>query len=499
MKKSKMICCMMVVLMMMLMFAGCAKKEKETDQKIDTDPNAGSVKNEVTVTFYDADGTTVLNTETIESGSLVKDYTPLKDGYEFVGWFATPQMSHAFDFTTAITKDTKVFGGFVKYQADTREYAVVGSGKSPLLITSSWGEVINSEHKLTKSADKNEYTITLDLLEGDEFQFVINTSWENQRGYGYLTTINQDGVEYFVNSGAYGDSTVKRSNIKVGVTGNYTFVLTTHPAEDTYESDNANYTEESKEKFNVNPYDTITWTYNGDVKEAAIDIIMNYYIKGSGITNWKDVYTDKTGMKEENGVHTLVIALKQGEEFLFTSMVTANGATTVGSEYLRFSNLDEKSQALFDKTDSYNMVAKENGLYTLTYDPVTKLLSATCDTSQFLPKYDYFMKGSFNNTSWGTEGNPDYQLVETEEGSNLYVLKEFTVVAGDEFGMQSMNGSERVLFYNYNYLTAAEETNANADFESNGAANANTIAKSSNTYTVTFNAYTEEITFTPSK
>lgn len=499
MKKSRMICYMMAVFMMMFLFAGCTKKEKETDQLVNTDPNPGEVKNEATVTFYDADGTTVLKTETIEFGSLVKEYTPTKDGYEFVGWFATPQKSHEFDFTTAITKETKVFGGFVKYEADTREYAVVGNGKSPVLIASGWGKNINPEHKLTKSADKNEYSITLDLYEGDEMQFAINTSWENQRGYGYLTTIKQNDVEYFVNSGAYGDSTVKRSNIKVAVTGNYTFVLTTHPAEDTYESDNANYTEESKEKFNVNPYDTITWTYNGDVKAQAIDIVMNYYIKGSGITNWKDVYTDKTGMKEENGVHTLVIALKQGDEFLFTSMVTANGATSVGSEYLRFSNLDEKSQGIFDKTDSYNLVAKENGLYTFTYDPATTILSATCDTTQFLPKYDYFMKGSFGNTGWGTEGNSDYQLVETEEGSYVYVLKEFTVATGDELGMQSMKESERVLFYNYNYLTAADDTNANADFESNGAANANIIAKSSNTYIVTFNAYTEEITFTLAK
>jgi len=499
MKKSRMICSMMAVLMMMLLFAGCAKKEKGTDQKVDPNQNTGSVKNEVTVTFYDADGTTVLKTESVESGGLINEYTPSKDGYEFVGWFATPQKSHEFDFTAKISKDTKVFGGFVKYQADTREFVIVGNGKSPVLIASSWGKIINPEHKFTKVADKNQYSISLDLYEGDEFQFVKNSSWENQRGYGYLTTNKQDGVEYFVNSGALGDSSTKRSNIKVAVTGNYTFVLTTHPAEDTYETENADYKEDSKENFNISPYDTITWTYNGNVKEEAIDIITNYYIKGSGITNWKDIYSDKTGMKEENGVHTLEIVLKQGEEFLFTSLVTANGTSSVGAEYLRFSNLDEKSQALFDKTESYNLVAKENGLYTFTYDSATQGLSATCDTSQFLPKYDYFMKGSFGNTAWGTEGNSAYQLVETEEGSNVYVLKEFTVAAGDELGMQSMNGSERVLFYNYNYLTAADETNANADFESNGAANANIIAKSSNTYTVTFHAYTEEIIFTLAK
>lgn len=495
MKKQRVICYIMSVLMIMLLFAGCSKKEQTTEKEVDGNQVTKEEKNQVTVTFYDADGTTVLKAEAIESGSKVKEYAPSKDGFEFVGWYATPQMSHAFDFEAAITKDTKVFGGFVKYEADTREYAIVGNGKSPVLLASSWGTTINQEHKFTKATDKNEYTITLDLYEGDEFQFAINSDWENQRGYGYLTTIAQDGIDYFVNSGSLGDATIKRSNIKVAVTGNYTFVLTTHPAEDSYETENANYTEESKEKFNINPYDTISFTYNGDTKTQAVEFKTEYYIKGAGITNWQDRYTDKTRMSEANGVHTLTVALKKGEEFLFTSMVTANDTTQVGSEYLRFSNLDETSQAILDKTESYNMVAKENGLYTFTYDPVTTKLSAVCDTTQFLPQYEYYMKGSFGNTGWGTEGNPDYQLTETEEGSYLYVLKEFTVAAGDELGLQSMNGKERVLFYNYNCLIAAEESNSNADFESNGASNANIIAKVGGTYTVTFNAYTEELTF----
>ncbi len=49
----------------------------------------------------------------------------------------------------------------------------------------------------------------------------------------------------------------------VAVAGNYTFTLTTYPGEDEYETDDANYTEENKENFNINPYDVITWTYNG--------------------------------------------------------------------------------------------------------------------------------------------------------------------------------------------------------------------------------------------
>ena len=49
----------------------------------------------------------------------------------------------------------------------------------------------------------------------------------------------------------------------MAVSGNYTFTLTTYPGEDVYDTEDSYYTEETKENFNMNPYDTITWTYNG--------------------------------------------------------------------------------------------------------------------------------------------------------------------------------------------------------------------------------------------
>lgn len=73
------------------------------------------------VTYYDSDGKTVLQTEEVEKGACAKEYTPEKDGSIFVGWFATPQMSHKFDFSQAVTEDTSVFAGFVTYVEDTPE------------------------------------------------------------------------------------------------------------------------------------------------------------------------------------------------------------------------------------------------------------------------------------------------------------------------------------------------------------------------------------------
>lgn len=489
MRKTKKLSIMLTALLIFSLIAGCGSGQE------DAQTAGGGTGDTVTVTFYDSDGTTVLKTEEIDTGTTAENYTPEKEGYTFSGWYATPQLTHEFDFMAAITEDTSVFAGFTQFAEDTREFAILGNGTSPILLASNWGAEIHDEHKMTKAADSNAYTITLDLYEGDEFQFAIDSSWSCQRGYGYLSEIEKDGVSYFANSGALGDASVKRSNIKVAVAGNYTFTLTTHPADDTYETDNANYTEEGKENFNINAYDTIEWVYNGEPKEAAAELTTSYYIKGAGITNWQDKYTEQTGFTEAEGIHTLSIILKEGEEFLFTSLVKAGETAAVGTEYVRFSNLDEASQALFDATDSYNMIAKADGLYTFTYDPASAVLTAEADTEQFLPDYEYYMKGSYGGTEWGTEGNADYRLVEKEAGSYVYILDEFQVEEGDEMGMQSMENGSRILFYNYSNLAAAGDGNSNGDFVPKDGDASNIVAGKTGTYSVTFDAYTGEISF----
>ena len=362
--------------------------EKETAESAPAVENAAAADTESavpeaaghTVTFYDSDGTTVLDTTEVADQECVAEYTPKKEGGIFVGWFATPQMSHRYDFTKPVTEDTSIFAGFVTYACDTREYAIVGSGTSPVLLESNWGAVIGDAQKMQKeeSDTENCYTITLDLNAGDEFQFAIDSSWNNQRGYGYLDTIELDGMDYFENSGSLGDAGVKRSNIKCAVTGNYTFTLTTYPGEDVYETDNANYTEENREAFNINPYDTITWTYNGAASADAADTQTDYYIKGAVVTGWEDVYSDETKFTEENGVYTLRVELTEGDEFMFTSMVTAGDTSSVGTEYIRYTNIageDAESFTHVTEGGNANLIAAEAGTYVFTYDQAEKVLT----------------------------------------------------------------------------------------------------------------------------
>lgn len=353
--------------------SGAGTGQSRTEQS-DVQSNEKTASHKVT--FYDEDGTTVLSEEAVEDGKTATEYTPEKDGKMFMGWYATPSLTHAFDFSQPVTGDLSVFAGFMEDKEDTRTFAILGSGKSPLLSVSSWGKVINEEHYLTKAEGENVYSITLDLCEGDEFQFAIDTSWSNQRGGGYLTSTEAGGVSYFSVSGGLSDTT-RKANIKCQKDGNYTFTLTTHPGADVYDTEDSYYSEESKENFNYNPYDTISFTYNGEMQGEMAELTTTYYIKGAKVTEWQDKYEEQFAFREDGGIHTLVIELEEGDEFLMTSLVTAaDGSSSVGNEYVRYSNItDEASLAFVDGTESYNIVAKAAGTYTFTYDPGTTQLT----------------------------------------------------------------------------------------------------------------------------
>lgn len=493
MEKFKKICLIFILLFVFLFISvGCAPKEKVE---------------EFTVSFID--GESVLKTVAVKKGENVERWTPTKEGFDFVEWYGEPTLTHEFDFTNPITADTSIFAGFKKEMvADTRIFAVVGSGTSPLLLTSNWGKVINEEHKMIKDNEKNEYTITLDLIEGDQFQFAINTSWENQRGFGYLEkTTLADGTVAFSGTGTIGENSAKRNNIKVELSGNYTFTLTTNPADDTYESNHPSYTEASKENFNINPYDKITWVRNGDASEVAT-AITNYYIKGSSITGWADLYTPATKMTEIEGVHTLKVYLKENEEFLFTSLVTVGDVVSTGTEYLRASNLDETSKAFVGQTASYNMVAKANGTYTFTYTESTKLLAVSFVAGEKVAT-DYYIDGTFADgvADWsGYCFNETYKLVVTETDSGIYEIKNVFLKADSqiiiqafkagstergEWGTDSYNGLGS---YNYNYLV-----DGGNNFSAVGGGNNNIKVLVAGTYDITFNEYTKVMTIKKSE
>ncbi|MDQ0091379.1 putative repeat protein (TIGR02543 family) [Paenibacillus anaericanus] len=383
MRKSRAIFMVLLsIFVSVFLLTACGKSDSTMEPGVsnNTDSSKETIEKTLyTVTFYDMDGNTELSKEEVKESESAKEYAPQKDNYIFMGWYGTPSLTHKYDFSTPVTADTKIFAGFLEEKEDTRSFAVVGSGKSPILVTSNWGTVIDDSHILTKEAIENVYSISIDLYEGDEFQLATNTSWYNQRGAGYLTTTSQEGIEYFAGAGSnYQSNEAKRANIKSLKSGNYTLKLTTYPGADVYDTENSNYTDETKEKFNSNPYDTIDWVYNGEPKDAIADVTTSYYIKSSITTNWNDVYEDKYRFKEIDGMPALTIELAEKEEFLFTSTVKTGDTENVGNEYVKFSNIKDKNSLEFvEGSASDNIIAKAAGVYTFTYNPETKELTLT--------------------------------------------------------------------------------------------------------------------------
>lgn len=486
MKKLKWIVMALVLVLGMAAFAACKPDEPETPV--------------FTVTYYD--GTTVLKTEEVEEGSHATYWEPeAKEGMEFSDWYVDAGLNRVFDFEgEAITADRSLYAGYVAVGTDdTRTWAIVGSGQGDILSSSAWGTVITDVHALEKTEGENEFTITLDLYEDDQFQFATDTSWMNQRGFGYIPladrTMTVDGEEVtpFSGGGGIGETADKQSNIIVKYPGNYTFTLTTYPDEDYYD-DNVN-----NGLVSISNFDTITYEYNGPAAELS-STVTEFYIKGQDITQWGDMYNPATQMTRVGSTYTLTVYLKAGDQVMFTSLNVdrETGESTVGTTYINVTNLDEESASLFTAAGN-NMTVNTSGEYTFTYDADSKTLSAALDEDATLVEADYYLDGSFGGLSWNQSFyDPDYKFAAA--GNDVYTLDGIELAAGDEIVIQSFTqgateeSGEKLAAYNFRYYRGTDGAFEAADADNN---NYNIAVVTAGTYNIEFDAYAKIITIVP--
>ena len=486
MKKLKWIVMALVLVLGMAAFAACKPDEPETPV--------------FTVTYYD--GTTVLKTEEVEKGGHATYWEPeAKEGMEFSDWYVDAGLNRVFDFEgEAITADRNLYAGYVAVGTDdTRTWAIVGSGQGDILSSSAWGTVITDVHVLEKTEGENEFTITLDLYEDDQFQFATDTSWMNQRGFGYIPladrTMTVDGEEVtpFSGGGGIGETADKQSNIIVEYPGNYTFTLTTYPDEDYYD-DNVN-----NGQVSISNFDTITYEYNGPAAELS-STVTEFYIKGQDITQWGDMYNPATQMTRVGSTYTLTVYLKAGDQVMFTSLNVdrETGESTVGTTYINVTNLDEESASLFTAAGN-NMTVNTSGEYTFTYDADSKTLSAALDEDATLVEADYYLDGSFGGLSWNQSFyDPDYKFAAA--GNDVYTLDGIELAAGDEIVIQSFTqgateeSGEKLAAYNFRYYRGTDGAFEAADAGNN---NYNIAVVTAGTYNIEFDAYAKIITIVP--
>ncbi len=321
---------------------------------------------DITVTFMNGDE--VLGTVSAKADTLVTGYESYEnlDGNEFLGWFETPTFveASAKDLTKdTFSEDETLYGCFKSTQVaeDTRVWYIVGDGASPLLKASSWAGNVEDDVKdsctLKATGNSvNEFSITVDLFEGDQFQIIHDWSWDGQRGFGYWTEYDETQME---NGGGLGGSD-KTSNTTVLVDGNYTITLTTDP-------DNE-------------PLDTMVIVRNGDpVGEAAseddaplfeLSEATGVAVKGSWVSDWSEV---KDLSKVSDYVFEITMDLDASTELYF--MVMDNGTDT-GIGMNQSAVTDEASLA-FLVPDSYNVTVAEAGTYTFTVNAETLEITVT--------------------------------------------------------------------------------------------------------------------------
>ena len=338
-----------------------------------------------TVTFYD--GTTVITEKEVEEGGKVAAFEPSdvgyeKEGFAFDGWYATADFTFDWSFDTAIDKDTNVYSMWTSSKEDTRQWTIAGSSSAggPLAAIGWNGGPIEGENGniLKKTEGKNEFTITIDLYVGDQFQFCIqdeegvwntdDASGGGARGGQYL-----EENEYMSAPGTgLGDGQV---NITVSVSGNYTLTLTT-----------------DAEDKNVG---SIKVVRNGDAAEVTVDRSdYTWYIYGNSSaetsaesvlagTNWGanveslqysayEMFKISDNEADGTGTWTQTWKLAEGDEFLlaYCLLKEEGGIAAQDGTMFYYPDIDEFNgeDAAFKKADGMgsNIVVVEGGTYTFT-------------------------------------------------------------------------------------------------------------------------------------
>lgn len=215
---------------MVLVMSLCACGKNDDNKQTET-------KAQYTITFMQ--GNKKLGEIKAEEGAVLnkEDYAEFEkiEGAEFVGWYETPGFldSSLKDLSKdTFKKNTTLYGSFASKNVseDTRVWYLAGTSEKSILKLSSWAGTAQAEDmeklelKATGNA-KNEFSITVDLYKGDEFQVIHDWAWADQKGFGCVTTVDETQFE---GGGGLGGS-AETSNINVIMDGNYTITLTTNP------------------------------------------------------------------------------------------------------------------------------------------------------------------------------------------------------------------------------------------------------------------------------
>lgn len=299
---SKMFAVTLTALMVAGGLTGCGKAEA-----------AEQPKEEITITFMNQEET--LGTakavvgEALDKASY-EAYEKIED-CEFNGWFETPSYVAASKKDPSVDTfdtDTTLYGDFRSniVTEDTRHWYIAGSSSKGTLKLNNWAGSLSDEEKagfelMPTGNNTNEFALTIDLFEGDQFQIIHDWSWDGQKGFGKFTEIDETQME---NAGGLG-GTSDKANVQVLVDGNYTITLTTNPdnqAQDTLTI--------------VRNSDPVVAAEETEEEPFAVTEDTKVLVKGSWVADWSEL--KELERKDGENVYTITMELDADTELCFS-------------------------------------------------------------------------------------------------------------------------------------------------------------------------------------
>ena len=330
----------------------------EADAKV-----AEEEKVSVTVTFMNQDET--LGTVTANAGELLDkaSYEAFEkvDDAEFNGWFEAPSFLEASKKDLSkdtFDKDTTLYGDFrsTNVAEDTRKWYIAGSSTKGPLKLNNWAGKLSDEEKagfeLVPTGNAvNEFALTIDLFEGDQFQIIPDWSWDGQKGYGKFTDIDDTQME---NAGGLA-GTADKANVQVALDGNYTITLTTNPdnqAQDTLSI--------------VRNSDPLAAPSEGDDEEPfAVTEDTKVLVKGSWVADWSEL--KELDRKSGENVYTITMELAADTELCFSVFEKDEDTGIV----LKEENVTSDKQLLVENGNNIKMLADGTYTFSVNLDDMT--------------------------------------------------------------------------------------------------------------------------------
>ncbi len=347
----------MTLAMAGMMLAGCGQTAEEGDStKTVVEEQAPAEAATITITFME--GETTLGTAETAAG-VALDASAFaafenKEDYEFLGWYETPSFLESSKKDPAVdtfTEDATLFGNFKKavVTEDTRLWYLAGTSQVGPMKDNNWAGDISDELKesfqLKATGNAvNEFQITIDLFEGDQFQVIHDWSWDGQKGFGWFTELDETQME---SGGSLGGSS-KTANVNVLVSGNYTITLTTDP-------DNQ-------------ALDTLVVVRNGDpltegqaVEEEPFEVTEDTNVKAKG--SWVADWSEWRELERVEGTNTFTVTMDLDADVEMGFSVFQGDEDT--GIFLKEQDVTEDSKAIIAETGN-NIKTLEAGSYTFT-------------------------------------------------------------------------------------------------------------------------------------